>query len=232
MSEVLGPLPHRMIISGPSGSGKGILTSEIFLKHMKGKFKKIYYFSASANHDGNLQPLRDYCEKHLHQGNRDPCLYSNWDDDVVSKILQRQAAVVKMMKERGDSRKMHIAIVCDDFANERRVVRGGVLEKLFLMGRHIYVSTYVLTQYYRLLSPAIRTNATLLATFRMRNIKDLEAILEENSAVVDKKDVLKDMYDRATSKAFGFLVVRLTESDPAKTFFGSFEKRLVPTSST
>ena len=40
MSEVLGPLPHRMIISGPSGSGKGILTSEILLKHMKGKFKK------------------------------------------------------------------------------------------------------------------------------------------------------------------------------------------------
>jgi len=96
------------------------------------------------------------------------------------------------------------------------------------MGRHIFCSTFVLTQYYRLLSPALRTNAVLLACFRMRNIKDLQAILEENSALVPA-DRLKEMYDRATSKPFGFLLIRLTETDPAKTFFGSFETRLVPT---
>ena len=228
MAEVLGPLPHRMIISGPSGSGKGILTSEILLKHMRGKFKKIYYFSASALHDGNLKPLEEYCEKHLGQGKKDPCLYNEWDDAVVQRILDRQSAVVEMLKQKGDKRKMHIALVVDDFANERRVVRGGILEKLFLMGRHIFVSTYVLTQYYRLLSPALRTNAVLLACFKMRNIKDLEAILEENSAIIPK-DQLKEMYVRATSKPFGFLLLRLSESDPARTAYGSFETRLIPT---
>ena len=131
-------------------------------------------------------------------------------------------------EKKGDKRKMHIAIVCDDFANERRVVRGGILEKLFLMGRHIFVSTYVLTQYYRLLSPALRTNAVLLACFKMRNIKDLESILEENSAII-LKDQLREMYERSTSRPYGFLLLRLTESDPARTAYGSFETRLVPT---
>ena len=228
MSEVLGPPPHRMIISGPSGSGKGILTSEILLKHMRGKFKKIYYFSASALHDGNLKPLEEYCEKQLGQGKKDQCLYNVWDDSVVQHIIDRQSAVVDYMKQKGDKRKFHIAIICDDFANERRVVRGGILEKLFLMGRHINVSSYVLTQYYRLLSPALRTNAVLLACFKMRNIKDLESILEENSAIIPK-DQLREMYERATSKPYGFLLLKLAESDPARTAYGSFETRLVPT---
>ena len=229
MVDVLGPPPLRMIISGPSGSGKGILTSQILLEHHRGKYQKIYYFSASAKVDDNLKPLEKYAFEHLGQDpKKDPCLYDKWDDDVVEAILNRQAAVVKYMKDRGSKKKFHIAVVCDDFANDRKVVRGGILERLYLSGRHILTTVLVLTQYYRLLSPAIRTNATLLACFRMRNIKDLEAILEENSAMVEK-DKLKLMYDKATSRPFGFLLIKLTETDVKKMFYGSFQTRLIPT---
>ncbi len=48
MTNILGPLALRMIISGPSGSGKGILVSQILLKHYRGKFEKIYYFQHQA----------------------------------------------------------------------------------------------------------------------------------------------------------------------------------------
>ena len=229
MADVLGPPPLRMIISGPSGSGKGILTSQILLEHHRGKYEKIYYFSASAKVDDNLKSLENYAFEHLEQDpEKDPCLYDTWDEGVVEAILDRQTAIVRYMKDRKRRRKFHIAIIVDDFANERRVVRGGILERLYLRGRHILCSVFVLTQYYRLLSPAIRTNATVLACFRMRNIKDLEAILEENSAMVEK-DKLKLMYDKATSKPFGFLLIKLTETDVKKMFFGSFETRLVPT---
>ena len=228
-SDIMGPPAIRMIISGPSGSGKGILTSQILLNHYKGKFEKIYYFSASALVDDNLKPLQKYCEEHLNMDpEKDPCLYDTWDDAVVEKILNRQAAVVEYMKRKGSKRKMHIAVICDDFANERKVVRGGVLERLYLRGRHIHCSTFVLTQYYRLLSPAIRTNATHLACFRMRNIKDRDAIIEENAAILDKVRLL-EMYDKATSRPFGFLLILLTQTDPAKTFYGNFDTRLVPT---
>ena len=63
--------------------------------------------------------------------------------------------------------------------------------------------------------------------FRLRNNKDNTAILEENSAVVNSK-VLEKMYDMATSKPFGFLLILLTETDPNKMFFSSLDSRLIP----
>ena len=226
MTDVLGPPPLRIIIAGPSGSGKGILTSEILLKHHRNKYARIYYFSASAKVDDNLKPLQKYCEEVL--GQKEPCLYDQWDESVIEELLERQTRIVEYMKQKKIKKKFYIAVICDDFANERRVVRGGLLERLYLRGRHINVSCFVLTQYYRLLSPAIRTNATCLAVFRMRNIKDLEAILEENSALVNK-DKLKIMYEKAVSKPFGFLFLKLSETDVNHIFYGSFDTHLIPT---
>jgi hypothetical protein len=85
----------------------------------------------------------------------------------------------------------------------------------------------VLTQYYRILSPSIRTNATALAIFRLRSGADKEAIMSENSAIVKRK-TLEDLYDIATSKPFGFLLILLSEADPSRMFFSGLHTRLVP----
>ena len=215
-----------MVISGPSGSGKGILTSKLLLETFRGKFAKIYYFSASSTLDVNLAPIQRYCEEHLGQGKDDPVLHDSWDEEVIENIIERQMKVCDLVKKRGSKRKFHICIVCDDFATERRVVRGGTLERLFLRGRHFSASCVVLTQYYRLLSPSIRTNATALAIFRLRSGADKEAIMSENNAIVKRK-TLEELYDIATSKPFGFLLILLSESDPKKMFFSGLDTRLI-----
>lgn len=217
----------RMIIAGPSGSGKGILTSDLLLNHYRHKFAKIYYFSASALLDDNLKPIQKYAEKYLGQGEKDPALYDKWDEEVIENILARQIAVCDHVKKRGSKKKFHICIVCDDFADDRKVVRSGLIEKIFCKGRHANVSCFVLTQYYRLLSPVLRCQQNVLAVFRLRNIKDKQAIIEENSAIVDQR-TLNKMYDIATGKPFGFLLILLTETDPHKMFFSSFESKLIP----
>jgi acid stress-induced BolA-like protein IbaG/YrbA len=217
----------RMIIAGPTGAGKGRLVSELLLKHYRGAFSKIYYFSASALLDDNLKPIRKYCEKYLGQGEKDPCLYDSWDEAVIENILARQMAVCAHVKKRGSKRKFHIAIICDDFADDRKVVRSGLIEKIFCKGRHANVSCFVLTQYYRLLSPVLRCQQNVLAVFRLRNLKDKQAIIEENSAIVDQK-VLNRMYDMATGKPWGFLLIMLTETDPNKMFYSSLNARLIP----
>ena len=221
-------LPLRMIISGPSGSGKGILTSKLLLEAFRGKFAKIYYFSASATLDVNLKPIKAYAEKHLGQGENDPALYDEWDEEVLANILKRQQKVCDFVKKQGSSKKFHICIICDDFATERKVVRGGSLEKLFLRGRHYNASVIVLTQYYRLLSPSVRTNAVVAAFFRFRSGSDKEAVMSENSAIVPRR-TLEALYEKATSRPFGFLMILLTETDPAKMFFSGLDNRLIPT---
>ncbi len=232
MTEVLPPPPLRMIINGVSGAGKGHLASEIILKHHRGKYSRIYYFSGSAKVDINLQPIVDYAEKHLGQDSKkDPVLYDSWDESILAEIMDRQAAIVEHLRRKKSKQKFYILIVCDDFASERATVRGSALSKLFLQGRHIWISTLVLVQHYRALGVQIRTNAQVLITFRERSMKNLEAILEENSALLGRggRDILKKMYDKATSKPYGFLLMLLSEADPKKQFYGSFETRLVPT---
>ena len=222
--SVLPDPPLRKLINGVSGAGKGWLTSEILLKHHRGKYEKIYYFSGSAKVDTNLAPIVEYATKHL---NQDPetVLYDSWDETVLGKIIDQQTRIVEHLRQKKSKKKFYICIVCDDFASERRAVRGGSLEKLFLRGRHIWISTFVLVQQYRALGVSIRTNAQVLITFRERSLKNLEALLEENSALVGR-NVLKKMYDMATSKPYGFLLILLTETDANKQFYSSFESRL------
>ena len=228
LHRVMPELPIRMIVAGPSGAGKGVLVSDLLMKHYRHRFSKIYYFSASALLDDNLKPLQKYCQEHLGQDpDKDPCLYDTWDEEVLENILERQTSVCDHVKKRGSKRKFHIALVCDDFSDQRKVVRGGILERLYIRGRHANISSFVLTQYYRLLSPTIRTNATLIAIFRLRNIKDRTAIIEESSAILDQRTLHK-LYDMATSKPFGFLLILLTETDPSKMFFSSLDSRLIP----
>ena len=82
-----------------------------------------------------------------------------------------------------------------------------------------------MTQKYRLLDSTVRVNATALFVFRMRNNKDLEAVLEENSALADK-DTLLEVYNAATQEPYQFLYIDLTQPQPNLAFFKGFKSRL------
>ena len=63
--------------------------------------------------------------------------------------------------------------------------------------------------------------------FLARNGKDVEAMVEENSALADK-DTLFRMYGQATREQFSFLYIDLMQADPSLAFFRKFDARLVP----
>ena len=50
------------------------------------------------------------------------------------------------------------------------------------------ISTITATQVYKGVSPVTRKNVTHLFIYRLRNYGDLEAIVEEMSAIYDKKE--------------------------------------------
>ena len=78
-----------------------------------------------------------------------------------------------------------------------------MLHALFTRGRHDSISTIVSTQKFNALHPIIRINATALIVYRLRNHKELEAFLEETSALLDKKTLL-DSYKFATKDEYVF----------------------------
>ena len=63
--DVVGKLPLRDIILGPSGAGKGILISNMILDIYKDCFDRIYLFSPSIDVDKTWKPVKEYIEKSL-----------------------------------------------------------------------------------------------------------------------------------------------------------------------
>ena len=116
----------------------------------------------------------------------------------------------------------------DDFADMPSVMRkaGGILNTLFIRGRHANVSVFVLTQKYRAISLEIRLNMNSLCFFRQRSKFDLDAFLEENSAIASRQ-TLEAIYRTATSQDHGFLYLNLMERDANKMFFKGFASRLM-----
>jgi hypothetical protein len=225
-SDFLPKLPVRAIVAGPSGAGKGILVSKLLLdpKYYRDRFERIYYFSQSAKVDHNLKPLKRYCEDQL--GQKEECIYDEFDEVFLKGLLARQLKLTEYLKEHKAKKGYGVCIVIDDFADMPSVVRGGLLSSLFIRGRHANISTFVLTQRYRALDPAIRINATALYFFRSRNGKDLEAMIEENSALAHRKDI-EALYRKATAKHYGFLYIDLQAKDLDHMFYSSFDSRLM-----
>ena len=92
------------------------------------------------------------------------------------------------MKKHKYKTLYQILIVIDDFADEPSFTRQSkLLHQLYVGGRHNSISAITSTQKYNVIAPIVRINATQLYVFRLRNYKDLEAIVEELSAVTDKK---------------------------------------------
>ena len=119
-------------------------------------------------------------------------------------------------------------MVIDDFADSPEFTRQStLLHQLYIRGRHQMISTITATQAYKAISPIVRKNMTDLYIYRLRNQADLDAIVEEVSAVYDKKTILK-MYQFATAEPYSFLYIRLTAKDANEMFYLRLDRAISP----
>ena len=74
------------------------------------------------------------------------------------------------------------------------------------------ISTITSTQVYKQISPIVGKSMTHLFIYRLGNYGDLEAIVEELSAIYDKKALLH-IYHEAVSEDYSFLYVNLMQNE-------------------
>ena len=84
-----------------------------------------------------------------------------------------------------------------------------------------------LSQCYRALSTVVRSQACYLLCFRMRNRKELDALLDELSGVYPRR-VLEQFYEEATAEKHSFLYINLLADRREDMFYKNFEYRLLP----
>ena len=119
-----------------------------------------------------------------------------------------------------------VLIIIDDFADDPRFVRSSkLLHSLYTRGRHSYISVITATQVFNALHPIIRKNATDLYVYKLRNNKDLESLIEELSALAQKK-VLLELYSLATTEPYSFWYINLMAKKISDMFYIRFAKKM------
>ena len=225
--DVVGKLPLRDIVLGPSGAGKGVLLSNVILDMYKNCFDRMYIFSPSIDVDKTWIPVKEYIEKSQKVDlKKEKLFFDSYDAEALENIVSTQHKVAEHMKSKGFTKIYQVLIIVDDFADDPSFSRHSkLLHALFTRGRHSFISTIVSTQKYRAISNIIRVNATNLYVFRLRNGGDLESLIEELNALTDKKTLLQ-LYNLATSEPFSFLFIKLNAKKLNDMFYLNYTKKL------
>ena len=209
---------------------------DMLIRLYRGCWARIYVWSPSVDVDSAWLPVKKYVEEKLGvDRQKEQCFFSNWDPAQVQTVVDGQKRLIEYQKGQ-KHRKLHgICIVVDDFADDPKIMHsnsggtsgGSMLNTLFVRGRHLNISTLVSSQKLRLVSSTIRVNLQFLCVWRLRNHQELESLLEEVSAVYDKKTLMQ-MYLLATDEPYSFWYILLTAKKRDDMFFLRFEKKLVP----
>ncbi len=221
-------LPLRSMVVGPSGSGKTILLQNMILDIYRGCFSRIYVWSPSIDIDFTWKPVIEYIQREIKPDRDEKYLFDSYDPKELQHVIETQYKVIDYMKQQNYKTLYQILIIVDDFADSPDFTRNSkLLHQLYIRGRHFAISTITSTQVFKAISPVIRKNITSLMLYRLRNYSDLEAFLEELSAVYNKKTLL-ELYKKATDEPYGFLYVNLTARDRKDMFYLNFNFKLIP----
>ena len=159
---------------------------------------------------------------------REQCWWEDWDEGALRKIIADQKRITQKSKELGLKKLYQVLIVLDDHADNPAVHRktgDGVLDTLFIRGRHFCINTWVSTQKLRLMSSAVRVNVMFYCVFRLRNQLELDALVEELSAMLPK-ETLYSMYEEATREPYSFWFVNL-RAPKEDMFWVRFDRKFV-----
>ena len=142
---------------------------------------------------------------------------------ALQKIIDTQHKVIEIQKKQKERKLFSILIVIDDFAEDIRFMKyPQILHGLYTKSRHNAISVLTSVQKYNAVAPIIRLNSSSPYVVKLRNMKEVDAFIEENSAMVDKHR-LYDMYQQAVNfKPYSFFFIKLRSQDVNDMFYINF----------
>ena len=192
------------MLVGPSGGGETVLLTNMTLDIYRDCFSRIYFWSPAINVGATRKPVKYYMRDKIKPSDREQCYFDSYDPAELQQVITTQQKVIDYQKEQKHKDLYQIVTVIDDFADGTGFTRKfQLLHQVYIRGRHCMISTITSTQVYKQISPIVRKSMTHLFIYRLRNYGGLEAIIEEMSAIYDKKTLLH-MYHEAISESYIF----------------------------
>ena len=99
--DVAPRLPSSQIITGPSGSGKGILLQSMILDMYRDVFeRRSIYWSPSISVDSNWTPVKKYIQYNLKVDlEKEKCFFDEYIPEELDKVIKQQHKVIEYQKK-------------------------------------------------------------------------------------------------------------------------------------
>ena len=116
-----------------------------------GSWERIYVFSPSVHLDSVWNVVKHHVQTVMGVPEAEKCFFDTWGSEALDDILKTQKAVVEHQKKEETSKTLFgICVIVDDFADSPAVLAsrqgGNALNTLLVRGRHMMISTFILTQ--------------------------------------------------------------------------------------
>ena len=163
-------VPFRLIALGNSGSGKSLTVRNMLVNHYKGVFSAIFLWSPTSRLDMGWEPVFRYMKTELGQNpdatdEKEQCVFDTFRNEDLTRVINEFSATIKKLKERRSDSSQELPSICliaDDVADDPAAVRNSNFVQAIVKLRHMQISTALLSQKWKLLSPTIRVNLTAI----------------------------------------------------------------------
>lgn len=184
------PLPFRMLVVGPSGTGKSCIISSMlgFEPYQKAWKQNTFIFSPTMRDDPEYSHLKVKPEN----------VFDSYNAEVIMSLYESQRTAKQYLKK--DRELEHICIVLDDLIADLPMNQRSLLSKLFMTGRHLNISIIIASQSYKLCTRTIRMNLTCLVCLHC-NAGEVGKIAEESAA-----SNFEALHEIGTREPHGFVV--------------------------
>ena len=191
----------------------------------RGIFDQIHVFSPSVDIDSAWVPVKEFAQ-HLEGSS----FHSEWDETALRHIMDEQRNKIKQLKDAKTRKPLpQVLTIIDDFADRWDIMHSAsnILTTLFIRGRHFGSSCWISSQKLTAISQVARVNFRFLLVWRLRNLKEIQSLLEELSALYPVA-VLHEMYQTAiTDEDHSFWYINLVAKKKEDMFFIRFDHKML-----
>lgn len=181
-------LSFRLLLSGPSASGKTNAARWMLDKYYHGAFDRIILMSPTAELDPVWSKLDGLKKKDR---------ISKMSMRPIIKLLQKQEADVKK-NGKGNAKK--VLVIYDDTIGDNRIINSPEFLISFIRGRHFCVSCIVMTQSYTKVPRSVRLQATAVMVFPSFR-SEIERLYDEHGPYQLSKREWYEMVQMAMQKS-------------------------------
>lgn len=184
---VVPELNFRLLLTGPSNSGKTNFGRWVIDKYYQGSFNRTLLMSPTAKIDPVWKDL-----KGLKKADR----IEKLSIKPLKKLLQEQKAKVKSM---GKAKASKALLILDDTIGNTQFINSPEFLQIFIRGRHFNISSIVMTQSYVKLPRSVRlqaTHAVMFPSFR----SEIERLYEDHGPYQLSKNEWFSMVMQACEK--------------------------------